>query len=167
VSVRFDSRYIYNSVADMVQGFLDAYGWTGATPNFGTTAVTVERRAPDPSNLQSIVGNVAFISFGREGDHDAIELGGGMLRIEYVFFCDVIGVDESIGEVISSDLKGRFTGLLGGTRYLRPVDPGTGLELSGYLGEFAEVMRNQPSTASRNWFSVSGVCVMDFPGEES
>lgn len=165
--IRFATRYVQHSIGQVVRTFLDEYGWTGATPPFGTSPVTFHAAAPKPSDLKALDGNDVFVSFGDEGDHRAMELGGGLLRVEHVVFVDVIAVDESIGLALACDIKDRMTGLFGGTRYLRPKDPATGLQLDGYLGEFTDFQRYQPSGEQRSWHAVNGSCLMDFPGEES
>lgn len=165
--IRFATRYIQHSIGQVVQTFLDEYSWTGATPPFGTSSVDVKFVTPKPSDLEVLHGNTVFVSFGDEPDHRPQELGGGMLRIEHVFFVDILGVDESISLALASDIKDRLTGLFGGTRYLRPKDPATGAELPGYLGEFTDVARSQPDGERNTWYVVNGTCVMDFPGEES
>ena len=161
------ARYVHHSVAKAVTDFLDEYDWTGVTPPFGTSPVQVRLTAPKPADLKAMVGNTLFISFGDEGDLRADEMGGGMLRVEHVVFLDVVAVDESIGLAIASDLKDRLSGLFGGTRYLRPINPATGIELPGFLGEFVDVAREQPDGDRRNWHSVSCTLQLDFPGEDS
>lgn len=167
MSVRFASRFVRSSVQDLVKTFLHDYGWTGPTPPFGTLPIDLRLAGPTPQELRALDGNTVFVSFGDEPDQRPMELGGGMLRQEYVVFVDVIGVDETIADAIASDIKDRLSGLFGGTRYLRPVNPGTGAELAGYLGEFSDVMKHQADGERRAWCTVSCALQMDFPGEES
>lgn len=167
MSVRFASRYIKASVVDVVKTFLTEYGWTGATPPFGTKPVELREAGPTPAELRALEGNVVFVSFGVEDDYESQQLGGGLLRQEYVVFVDVIGVDHTITDLIAGEVKDRLSGLFGGTRYLRPVNPGTGAQLPGYLGEFVDVTKHQPDGERRTWQTVSCTLQMDFPGEDS
>lgn len=167
MTVRFASRFITHSVIDVVKEFLATYGWTGDSPPFGTDTVEVRATAPQPSDLRSVAGNMVFVSFGDEDDTQVVELGGGMLRQDYVVFVDVVGIDESIAAVLAGELKQRLSGQLGGTRYLRPRHPGTGVYLPGYLGEFTDVMKYSPDGERRSWATVSCVLAMDFPGDDS
>lgn len=167
MSVRFATRFIKASVVDVVEQFLDAYGWTGVTPPFGTQPVEVRRTSPDPTGLRSLSGNVVFVSFGDEDDLRPMQLGGGMVRQDYVLFVDVVAVDETIADALASEIKDRLSGLFGGSRYLRPVNPGTGVQLPGYLGEFVDVAKHNPDGERRNWVTVSCTLSVDFPAEES
>jgi hypothetical protein len=166
VTVRFASRFIKHSVGQAIEAFLAEYGWTTDRPPFGTDRVVVEHRAPETKDLRPLAGNVVFISFGGDDDVRPRQMGGGMLRQGYVVFVDVVGTDESIADALAGDLKDRLTGLFGGTRYLRPTDPSTGRELPGYLGEFTDVVRDQPSGERRNWYSISCTLEMDFPATD-
>jgi hypothetical protein len=167
VSVRFASRFIKASVVEVIRTFLAEYAWTGDNPPFGTDTVTLHATAPTPSTLRAIDGNAVYVSFGSEDDNRPMQLGGGLLRQEFAVFVDVIGVDETIADCLASDIKDRLSGLFGGTRYLRPVNPGLGTVLPGYLGEFTDVARHSPDAARRNWVTVSCSLDVDFPGEES
>lgn len=167
MTVRFASRFIKASVVDVVRTFLAEYGWTGDAPPFGTETVTLKATGPTPTDLRSTDGNTVFVSFGEEDDYLPIQLGGGMLRQEFVLFVDVLGVDETIADALASDLKDRLSGLFGGTRYLRPRNPATGIALPGYTGEFRAIAKHAPDGERRNWMTVSGTLEVDFPGEDS
>jgi len=163
---RFASRYIKHSVVQAIETFLDEFGWTGTTPNFGTTPVAVIDREPSKDDLVATAGNTVFVSFGVEDDHQDLQLGSGLLERETVFFVDVVGRDSSTAQLIAEDLRDRVTGIRGGTRYLRPTDH-QGAELPGYLCEFVNVIMHEPRGDRKNWVTVDGDVRVQFPGEES
>ncbi len=165
--IRFATRFVQYSIGQTVKEFLNDFGWMSDAPPFGTSPVAFHTVSPSPADLKQVDGNAVYVSFGDEPDHQPLELGGGMLRIEHIVFVDVIGVDASISLALAGDIKDRLSGLLGGTRFQRPKDPQTGSELPGYLGEFADVQRYQPDGERKTWNAISATCLMDFPGEES
>jgi len=167
VSVRFASRFIKASVVDVVRQFLTEYGWIGPTPPFGTRSVELRASGPEASELKAVTGNVVFVSFGAEDDLRPMQLGGGMVRQDYVVFVDVVALDETIADTLAGEIKDRLSGLFGGTRYLRPANPGTRAPLPGYLGEFVDVVKYSPDGERRSWVSVSCTLTMDYPAEES
>jgi len=82
-------------------------------------------------------------------------------------FVDVVALDETIADTLAGEIKDRLSGLFGGTRYLRPANPGTRAPLPGYLGEFVDVVKYSPDGERRSWVSVSCTLTMDYPAEES
>lgn len=165
--VRFASRFVRETLVGVVDAFLRAYNWCGPVVPFGAKPVTLVRRTPKPTDLVPIDGNMVFVSFGPESDHVNTELGSGLLRIEHIFFIDVVGESETIAYAIASDIKDRMTGLFGGTRWVCPVDPQTGLGLPGYIGELTDVIQESPNGDNHNWISIKATYLLDFPGEES
>jgi len=163
--IRFARRYIQQSFRDTVQAFLDGYGWSdgSAVPSVG--AITLQGRAPKAKDLEVVEENTAYVSFGDEPDHRPLELGGGLLRTERVFFVDVVATSEAAGEIVAGEIKDRLSGLFGGTRYLRPVDH-EGRALPGYLVEFTDVALHKAEGERRNWFVVDGTLQIDFPGSD-
>jgi hypothetical protein len=165
--VRHAVRHVRATLEVLVETLLRDYSWMGPVVPFGAKPVTVSRRGPKESDLKQVEGNVVFVSHGGEPDVTEQELGAGYLRAEHVLFVDILGQNESVALAIASDIQDRLRGLLGGTRYVRPREAGTGAELDGYLGEFQDVVRDQPNPDLGAWQSIKATLMLDFPGSNS
>lgn len=164
--MRFASRYVRQSIANLVEQHLNDFGWTSQTPPFGADQFKVLRQTPKPADLEQQRSNRVFISFGDEPDTRPMQLGGGLLRVEHVVFVDVLAENEEIALLVADDITDRLRGLIGGTRWLRPRDH-TSKPLPGYVGEFVDVDRRQVRPEIEFWCSVSATLELDFPGEQS
>jgi len=163
--IRFARRYIQQSFRDELRTFLGEYGWLDGSAVPAAGAFEMKERAPKPSDMETTGENTIYVSFGDEPDVRPLQLGGGLLRTERVFFVDVVAERESVGDMLAGEVKDRLTGLFGGTRYLRPVDP-QGAALPGYLVEFTDVAMRQAEGERRTWFVVDGTLQIDFPGSD-
>lgn len=164
--VRHAVRHIRASQENMLRDFLDDYGWFGPDVPYGAAPIQIMLRAPREAELMPAAGNTVFISHGGEPDNVPTQLGGGLLQTEHVLFVDVLGENDGIALSIAADIKDRLSGQLG-SRYLWPRHQATGILLPGYLGEYEDVMREQPNADLGAWQSIKATLVMDFPGEES
>jgi len=165
--VRHAARYVRASMEAVVSTFLDEFGWCGPNVPFGAQPVTVMLRPPKQAELKPVSGNVVFISHGDEADYEDMQLGGGLLRVEHVLFVDILAENDGIALAIAADLKDRLAGLIGGTRFLRPTNPATDQALPGFLGEFDDVVREQPNPDLGAWQSVKATLVLDFGGDQT
>lgn len=165
MAVRHAARFVQASMEAMLTTFLAEYGWTTLTPPFGAKPVTLYSRQPKESELAPTETNSVFISFGDETSMSERQLGGGLLQVEHVLFVDILAENRGVGLAIASDVKDRLEGLFGGSRYLYPVNPGTGQRLPGYVGEFGDTVREQPRADLETWTAVKSTLYLDFPGE--
>ena len=164
--VRHANRYVRHSIVTMVETFIADHGWLVPPVLFGAKPVEVHARAPKEAELKPTAGNMVFVSFGPQEAQVVMQLGGGLVRAENIVFIDVLGENDTIALAIASDLQDRLNGALGGTRYLRPSNPATGLDLPGYVGEFTEVFLEQPREALASWQSIKAAFQLDFPGSD-
>lgn len=166
--VRHAVRHVRASMEQMLTDFLVEYGWKGPTPPYGAEPFTIVCAPPRPADLKPAAqGNTVFISHGDEDQYVDTQLGGGILQAEHILFVDVVSEKPAIALAVAADIKDRLCGLFGGSRFLRPVDAGTGVPLSGFLGEFVDVIREQPNPDVASWQSIKATLQLEFPGDIS
>ncbi len=167
------TRHVQRTVEDVVRGALDALGWLGpvdAVP-FGATPFTFQRGRMIESELRTATGNLVSVSFGFEPDDAPLEMGGGLLLVEYVTFIDVLGESDSIALSLASDVKDRLSGRVpgGGIRVVALTNYATEppSPQADYRLEFTAVTRQEgdPSVV-RNWHIVKATVELVYVGED-
>lgn len=167
MAVRHAVRHIRASEEQFIKDALVYFGWLTDNRPYGAKPVELFLRGPKEPDLVAVEGNQVYISHGGEPDTEEMELGAGLLRIEHVLFVDIVGENEAIALSIASDVQDRLRGLIGGSRYLTPRERGTGEPLFGYVGEFVDVVRDEPNPDLLSWQSVKATLVLDFPGSNT
>ena len=165
--IRHAVRHVRASEEEFIRTLLTEFGWLTESRPYGAALVTLHLRPPKEADLKGIEGNHVFVSHGGEDDVVEFEMGGAILTTEYVLFVDVVGENEGIALSIASDVQDRMRGLIGGSRHLYPRERGTGPELFGYIGEFTDVVRDEPNPDLLSWQSVKATLVLHFPGSNS
>lgn len=102
--MRFRSRHVHKTVADAIEAELTALGWVNSPVNFGTTPATFLEFQPDVAGVK-ILPNTIAITLGDEPPITDVELGDGIVSLDYPVFVDIYGEKRSISLSIASDVK--------------------------------------------------------------
>ncbi len=170
--LQHSSRHLARTVTEHIRGRLATLGWLAAPAPLGATPFTVETRRLRESEVQAITSNTLGIFFGEESDDEPFELGGGNMRMETTFYCDIIAEKQGIGLAVASDIKDLLTGRVPGLARMITLrdyttDP-AGVPQDDYLIEFVQVSRARPenSETKLNWQILTCTLELVFPGEE-
>lgn len=168
--LRHTARHVHQTVYDYVESFLTAQGWIGSDPPFGARPLVFQTVRPSEEELKSLTANTASVSFGNEPDDTELEIGGGLLEVEFPFFVDVYAEKEAIALAIASDVKDTLSGRVPGTsRFLTVVDQRTRTPVLGYQLEFTDLVREpvERDLVRLFWQVVRCTATLTYVGEGS
>lgn len=102
--MRHITRHVHQTLVDRAKAALT--DWTGSTPPYGATRVTVTGMTP--SIPEEVEPNLVTVALEYPGSLVESELGGGLEEIDYRLFIDVFAQNVSTCMAIVDDLRVAF-----------------------------------------------------------
>jgi hypothetical protein len=161
--MRFRSRHVHETLKQYVTDTLTSQGWVSAPVNFGTTPVTVLGHMPLEAG-ETPAPNTVAVSLGDESKQEDEELGAGLQSVRYVFFVDVWGATEGVGESIAQDVKDAFVNKVLTLRDFTSDADGTATtdQLEFEMVVVEKIASATTTVDKRTWRSVKGTAVCYF-----
>lgn len=167
--LRHLTRHVHETITQHVETWMGSLGWMGPPDQvpFGTSPALFQVGRMDEASVKQVTGNLIAISYGDEPEETHIELGGGLVKQDYIVYIDCLADEDSVALAMANDVKDCLLGNAPLTsRFLRLHDhtnaPPT--QLDDYLMEFTDVVRRKPEVVYRaNWHVIQTVCEMVYP----
>jgi hypothetical protein len=101
--MRHRQRHLHKTVLEYLRTELTALGWDDGL--FGTPGITLVDYEPIAAG-ETPAENTVAVSIGNQLEDQVFELGGGLLRCEYVLFVDIYGGNaEAVSVALADDIK--------------------------------------------------------------
>ena len=166
--LRHPTRHVQKALEDRVKATLDEAGWFADPAPWGTPPVSFhDVRIANESRVR-VEGSMVAVSFGDSTSDFPEELGGGLIRINYIFLVDVITDRSAVTVAIVDDIRDNLSGrraspMLSLMDYgLTPPEP-----LVGWSAELQNVgiQKSDPFEAKRHWTTLGGVVEVTLPAD--
>ena len=146
--LRHAPRHIHHTVADAIEGALDALHWTStdeAQRPFGATKVVVKRTGGVGRKDAMLEAGQVYVTIGSEWQPQTLELGGPLTEQSFPIFVDILMDEDALAICLAADVRDALLGRLASVpRVLPVIDQSTATPVPGWRIHLENVERLVP-----------------------